>query len=143
MVQRKAQSRPVNKVEDAHHRIRLLGVKSPAQKQRAEHRHQGHGDYRRARDGKSLGEGERMKQLPFFAGERKHGNERENDDRHRKEDRAPDESRGLQHCLPHQSAVVGIDLSQLDKAKSIFRNHNAGIDQHPYGNGNTRKRHQV
>ena len=82
MVQRKTQSRPVNKVKNAHHWIRLLGVKSPAQKQRAEHGHQGHGDYRCARHRKSLGEGERMKQLAFLAGEREHRDERENDDRH-------------------------------------------------------------
>ena len=92
---RPAQHRPVDRAQNAHHRIVLLAMQLAANQEGAQDRHQRDGEDGGAHHREGLGERQRVKHLAFHAGQRKHRNERQNDDHHGEEDRPADELGGI------------------------------------------------
>src|ERR1039457_562740 len=76
----------------------------------------GYQSYRHERGcdhGESLGEGKRMEHFAFHAGEREHGNERQNDDDHGEKDRPSHHFRRIKGDLPYVWAIVAVLLSEF------------------------------
>ena len=110
----------------------------------AQHRHQRDGHDGGADHGEGLGEGQRMKHLAFHAGEREDRNEGENDDDHGEGDGPAHEPRGIQRDLPDVFAIVAmLLLVLLCLANDVFGHHDARIDQHADGDGDSAQRHDV
>jgi len=95
------------------------------EQQAAQHRYQRDGDDRRSQYRERLGEGERVKQLAFLAGQREDGNEGQQNDGHREEHRTADESGGLTHRVPDEGAVARVDRALLDVAKGVLGDDDA------------------
>ena len=84
-----------------------------------------------------------MKQLAFLTGQREHGNEGEDDDRHREEHGTSDESRRRLHGACHRGAIPRVDGVLLDIPERILGDDNRGIDEHADGDGDPRQAHDV
>ena len=110
--ERPAEQRPVEPDERPHHRVVALATHPAADQERAEDRHQGHGEERRPGHREGLGEGERVEELALLAGEREDRDEGQDDDGHREEDRPSDQARRIQHGGGDELAVAGIDPPQ-------------------------------
>jgi len=121
-------------------------VKRAADEQRAEHRHEGHGEQCRSDHRGGLGPGQRVEEFSLLAGEREDRHEGQHDDAHREEDRPADLLRGRQHGVPgllggEASPARGLGL--LAVSDHVFRGHDAGIHQHADGDGDAGERHDV
>ena len=142
---REAKSRCVNRAQDAHDRIVFLAMQPAANQKRAQDRNERDGDDCRADHRERLRECQRMKELSFHAGQRKHRNEGEDDDRHGEEDRTADEPRGVQRDLADLRSVFAAVLlgMLLRMTNHVLRHHDSGIDQHADGDGDAAERHDV
>ncbi len=110
-------------------------MKLSPQEQRAENGRQRERDGRRAGHRKGLGKRQWMKELAFLSGEREHWNKGENDDGHGEKGWAADQLRRAEHGLQNFSSVVRIYAFEMPEG--VFRNHNAGVDEHSDGNRNS------
>jgi hypothetical protein len=110
----------------------------------AQNRHQRDGQDGGTDHGKGLGEGQRMKHLAFHAGEREDRNEGKNDDDHGKGDGPAHKPRGVERDLPDVFAIVAVLLFVLLRlANHVFGHHNARVDEHADGDGDSSQRHDV
>ena len=116
---------------------------APAEENAAQHRDQRDGDERRRQHRERLGEGERLEQLAFLAGQRKDRHERQQDDRHREEHRPPDQPRRVEDRLHDRSSIARVDPSLLDDAEGVLGDDDAGIHQHADGDGDPGEAHDV
>ena len=118
--QRPVEDGIINAEQRTHHPVVLLAMERPAHEQRAEHGHDGHREDRGADHREGLCECERVEKFPFLPGEREHRDKREDDDRHREEDRAADLLRGLERHLPGLGSGEAIVLSAQCVSAQFF-----------------------
>ena len=141
--ERPGERRTVQPAQGAHHRVVLFAVHLPAEQQTAQDRHERHRDDGRREHRKGLGERERVKQLPFLTGQREDGDEREQDDRHRKEHGSADEPRRFEHRVPDTLPVARIDGALFHEPEGVLGDDNPGIHEDANRNGDPGKTHDV
>src|SRR5207244_6240666 len=143
MAQRPAKNRAVDPDQRTHDGIRLFPTDLAPDQETAEHRNERDRENRGTHHRERLGEGQRVEELALLAGEGEHGDEGQDDDDHREEDRPPDETGGLEHRLGHTEAVPGVDTALLDEAVGVLRDHDGGVDEYADRDGDPRQRHDV
>ena len=144
MPQREPQRRRIDASQDAHHGIVFFPVQSASNQERAQNGHQRDGDNRRADHRERLGEGQRMKELSFHAGQSEDRNERQNDDGHREEDRTADQLRGVQRNLTDLRSIFAMLLRiVLRMPNDVLRHHDARVHQHADRDRDAAQRHDV
>src|SRR5262249_58266100 len=101
----------------------------PAEKQATQHGNQRAGKEGGTRHGERLRVCERMEELALLTRECEHRDEREDDDRHRKEDRPADETSRGQDGLSHPAPVVRVDTLPLHETERVLRDDDRGVDE--------------
>ena len=141
--QREVEHGPVEPHQRAHHRVVLLAPHPTADQQAAEHRHQRHRQDRRADHRERLRVGQWVEELALLSGEREHGQEGQDDDRQREEDRPPDQARRLEHGLRHAAPIASVHPPLLDEPERVLRHHDPGVHQNADRDRDPRQRHDV
>ncbi len=84
-----------------------------------------------------------MEQLPFLSRQREDGDEREQDDRHRKKHGAADQPGGRQHRLQDTTAIAGVYPLLLHEPEGVLGDHDARIDEYTDCDCDARQAHDV
>ena len=121
-------------------------MKRAAHEERAEHGDERDGEHSGADHREGFRPRERMEKFPGLAGELEDGDEGEDDDRHREEDRAADLLRGGEGDAPRfvageRAGEFGFLL--LAVAEDVFGHHDRGVHEHADGDGDAGERHDV
>ena len=143
MRERCLEDRLIDAPQQSHHGIGVLRVKPAAEQDRTEHGNEGHGDDRCRQDRERLCERERVEQLAFLPGQREDRYKGEQDDRHRKEDGAADETGGFEDGLPDPLAIARIHAALFNMSECVLGDDDARIHEHADGDGNAGEAHDV
>ena len=116
----------------------------PLMKRGNQGRHQRDREDRHADHGEALGEGQRMERLAFLPGQGEHGNERQEDDDHREEDRPAHRAAGRDDDLARVAGDLLV-VAEMGRQvmRGVFHHHDRLIHQDADRDGDPRERHDV